>query len=288
MTNNNYNASYYHFGQANTSQWSLTHQYRPPDNPSLLTSTSAGSATASEPVLVSASVKIICPSEKFSEHKVFMLKDVNLSDIVSISSLREKIYTQFGSKFINNESEFDIGYFNGTKRIWMRDNDDLKYMIELMQVKTIMLWCIGRKKRSKKVSDSSDSEELRPKTKKKKRSACEERVDRVDDIVDELRVKHKTMFTNLQYRVWAETIVGGRHVSLTNPPKGSFFKKPIHSPERTMENSSAPITPVRAADLKSTYIKQIKELHSLVDIGAITQADFQKQKQVILDQMDKL
>ena len=117
----------------------------------------------------------------------------------------------------------------------------------------------------------------------------EERVDRVDDIVDELQAKHKSLFTTLQYRVWAETVVGGRHESLDNPPKGSYFKKRVQSPERsTSEKQSTAITPIRAADLKSTYIKQIRELHALLDIGAITEADFQKQKKIILDQMNKL
>lgn len=156
-----------------------------------------------------------------------------------------------------------------------------------MRIKSVMLWCNGRKNRSKKrTSDTSDCEEDNPR--KRKKSTCEERADRVDDIVDELRAKHKTVFTNLQYRVWAETVVGGRHESLNSPPKGSFFKKSAHSPERTVEKLPTAITPIRAADLKSTYIKQIRELHSLLDIGAITEADFQKQKKVILDQMDKL
>ncbi len=34
------------------------------------------------------------------------------------------------------------------------------------------------------------------------------------------------------------------------------------------------ITPVKAAELKSTYIKQIRELHSLLEIGAISDEDF--------------
>jgi hypothetical protein len=41
-------------------------------------------------------------------------------------------------------------------------------------------------------------------------------------------------------------------------------------------------------ELKSMYISQIKDLHSLVEIGAITDTDFQKQKKSILELMDKL
>ena len=133
-----------------------------------------------------------------------MLKDVNLSNIKTINSLRDELYTQFGNEFIDNDSEFDIGYFSGTKRIWIRNNDDLNDLTQLMRTKSVMLWCNGRKKRGRKnLSESSDSEEdcSSSRTKKKKKSACEERTDRVDDVVDELRAKHKTLFTNLQYRV---------------------------------------------------------------------------------------
>ena len=36
------------------------------------------------------------------------------------------------------------------------------------------------------------------------------------------------------------------------------------------------ITPVKAAELKTIYISQIKELYSLLEVGAITDGDFQK------------
>ena len=36
------------------------------------------------------------------------------------------------------------------------------------------------------------------------------------------------------------------------------------------------ITPVEAAELKTIYISQIKELYLLLEVGAITDGDFQK------------
>ena len=117
--------------------------------------------------------------------------------------------------------------------------------------------------------------------------------------MDELREKHGSKFTSLQYRVWSETIVAGRHQDLENPPRGSFFKgsrvrgdkseKSIPTAEASSPHKvSTALTPVRAAELKSTYIKQIRELHSLFEIGAIGSDDFQKQKDIILEQMDYL
>lgn len=57
---------------------------------------------------------------------------------------------------------------------------------------------------------------------------------------------------------------------------------------RSVDKPPTTITPVRAAELRSTYIRQIKDLHSLLDIGAIAESDFEKQKQSILELMDKL
>ena len=63
-----------------------------------------------------------------------------------------------------------------------------------------------------------------------------------------------------------------------------IIKKHEDSPQRAVGDKPATvITPVRAADLKSTYIK-----HSLFEIGAITETDFKKQKGVILEQMNQL
>ena len=111
----------------------------------------------------------------------------------------------------------------------------------------------------------------------------------VDGLIDELREKHGQSFSSLQYRVWAETIAGGNHSSLEKPPKGSYYKKKdVSSPVRSVDKPPTVLTPVRAAELRTTYIKQIKDLHSLLDIGAIAESDFQKQKQSLLELMDKL
>ena len=94
-------------------------------------------------------------------------------------------------------------------------------------------------------------------------------------------------------------MVGGRHISYDHPPKGTYFKQSkcsqgtSSSPAGSGEDqegakSSAVMTPVKAAQLNSMYIKQIGELHSLLDLGAITPEDFLKQKNAILDLMNNL
>ena len=132
---------------------------------------------------------------------------------------------------------------------------------------------------------------------KRRKTANEDKDSRVDDTVDKLREKHQTMSLNIQYRVRVETMVGGRQTSYDHHTKGAYFKWskgsqgtafPSDGSEDYGAKSSAAMTPVRAAQLNSMYIKQIGELHSLLDLGAITSEDFLKQKNAILDLMNNL
>ena len=63
--------------------------------------------------------------------------------------------------------------------------------------------------------------------------------------------------------------------------------------KRTPPNQSPPkehcsITPAKAAALKTTYINQIKDLHDLFESGAISEADYLKQQDIVLMQMANL
>lgn len=100
------------------------------------------------------------------------------------------------------------------------------------------LWCDGisqtatsvqTKCTSITVEDSSGSEEESHKTKSRKgkrKSAYKERLEQVDDIVDDRREKHGNKFSSIKYRVWAETIISaGRHTDCEAPPRRSFWRK---------------------------------------------------------------
>ena len=61
------------------------------------------------------------------------------------------------------------------------------------------------------------------------------------------------------------------------------------SPPQASSPISVPaLTPTSAASLKTTYIRQIKELHNLLAIDAITQEDYSSQKDHILRMIDNL
>ena len=123
----------------------------------------------------------------------------------------------------------------------------------------------------------------------------------MDDLVDKLKSKHGVTYTIIQYRVWAETMEAGRHDNLDSPPKGSFFKSQgrkcgpstsTASPGKGSNPGLAPeqlaLTPSKTAQLRTTYIQQIKDLHCLLEMGAITNDHFVKQRDTLLEQMNKL
>ena len=66
--------------------------------------------------------------------------------------------------------------------------------------------------------------------------------------------------------MWVETIDSGRHSSLEIAPRGSIFK----SQGRKESDPRGSLTPSKVTSLRTTYIQQIKELHSLKEFGAIT------------------
>ena len=188
--------------------------------------------------LVTANIKVLCPGGKRNDHKTFVMRDIDLRALPDIKSLKELVLERVGSNTVSATLEFDIGYFQGNKRIWLRSPEDLAELIRLLRSRGGTIWCEGlsqqdirtttQVKRSAPVesSDSDVEEEVQvaKSCKKKKRSAFDERLEQVDNVVDELRDRHGTKFTSIQYRVWAETINSGRHTDRDNPPRGSFWR----------------------------------------------------------------
>ena len=56
----------------------------------------------------------------------------------------------------------------------------------------------------------------------------------------------------------------------------------------TTTTTTAGISPGKIAILRSNYLQQIRDLHSLFENGAITECEFQEQKLAILEHLKKL
>lgn len=48
------------------------------------------------------------------------------------------------------------------------------------------------------------------------------------------------------------------------------------------------ISPGKIANLRASYLQQMRDLHSLYECGAVTEAEFREQKTPILEQLKKL
>ena len=74
-------------------------------------------------------------------------------------------------------------------------------------------------------------------------------------------------------------------VAFTSMADAVAFKPKDSEKPATSSHSSSPR---KLADLRSKYIDQLKELHSLLEVGALTNEEFAEQKQIILAQMREL
>ena len=99
------------------------------------------------------------------------------------------------------------------------------------------LWCEAVAQTSGRQVDCSDEEdltddqeeEIQPKRKNKTKSLAEEKRERIQKIVDDLKAKHGVQFSGPQYRLWAESIDINQHDSLDTPPIGCMLKKQASS-----------------------------------------------------------
>ena len=53
-------------------------------------------------------------------------------------------------------------------------------------------------------------------------------------------------------------------------------------------STSSTVSPARVVDLRRNYLEQVKDLHSLLECGALTAVEFEEQKAPILEQLKKM
>ena len=108
--------------------------------------------------------------------------------------------------------EFDVGYINNEKAISIRTADDLQEVWKEIKAQDdkMQLWCDGlktgqpreeqtRKKRKRVNSDDDDSDDDHP-----KKSAREQRDEKLKQAVETLNEKHGSNYTTMQYHIWSE------------------------------------------------------------------------------------
>ena len=60
------------------------------------------------------------------------------------------------------------------------------------------------------------------------------------------------------------------------------------STSTSVTSGSSGVSPAKLVDLRRNYLEQVKELHSLLECGALTESEFEEQKAPILEQLKKM
>ena len=137
----------------------------------------------------------------------------------------------------------------------------------------------------------------------------------------DLKEKHASQYTAAQYRLWANMIHVGTHRDYDNPPNVPMFgfnSKPskragtsagdalssvaegfmraLKAPTPSHSSTSSPtrvslddmgVSPIKCASLRSQYTEQLKQLHQLLELTAVTK-EYEQQKGIILEKMTKM
>lgn len=206
---------------------------------------------------------------------------------------------------------FSVGYFCGRPQAkkWIVSSDDLDAMY--LGGAEILLWCDGKSANTsnKRKDDASDA----PPPKRSTYSSCEEELDK---LVEELQKVHNEKYNYVQYKLWARMIKSGQWSDKETPPNLPMITgKAAHKEKRndvaetiataavavvralqsptqstptkqdTIQKTNNPpegISPGKRVQLRSQYLKQLKDIQLLRDDGVLTAEEFQAEKNSIL------
>ena len=191
---------------------------------------------------------------------------------------------------------FDVGYIEASrqgirgKTRWIFSSDDIDDMYKSYSsaCKTeIILWCHGRKQTRKKrplpATEDSDGGS------KRSRTPCSEAIrktmDEVTAIYQTLDKKHHGTYSPEQLKVWAHLINNRSHESYETAPNKRFF----HGGKgKDTATCATEFSSVKRCNLRSQYVVQLKDLHTLCENGNLSQKEFDDQKCKIMEHLNKL
>ena len=257
-------------------------------------------------VIKTITLKVLSPSNK-RDFTVFTLRDVAEEDIETPDSLKEVIIAQIGDA-VSSKPEFPLGYYRKSEKVWINNEHDVRDAIQLLKESgKMVLWCLGQDQSSvsgKKRERSGNDDICCPA--KKKSSASEERTSRVNDLKTQLRSKHGSTYSSVQYAMWAEMLVGGGHESMDEPLSAPMFGTPRARGKGSFNMSEAFTTlagsianalspkqvnldsPTKSVTLRGKYMEQLRDMVSLREIGALTEEEYQEQRCAVVNLMRKL
>jgi hypothetical protein len=267
-------------------------------------------------------LKVLCPENK-KEYKTVTLRGLSPEGIDSPAKLKEAISGQCDG--LDSEN-IEVGYYSHSTKLWINSRLDLNDVWNRVgRGEKLTLWCLDttprlppkRKRDSAQgsVEDSHGQASKRPRSSQGP-STVEERKAKAKEYEQKLVEQHRDKWTSFQYKLWAEMLVCGTHTSLDEPPSASMFSRESkHSSSALAASSSLNDTvvsgmmtmmsslcqalvpkpvgstcgsPVKRAELRGTYMKQLTELKQLRDGGILDEDEYEEQRSDIIELMRQL
>lgn len=239
----------------------------------------------------------VCPKGNKKDSKTFSLRNVNPSTVVSVENLKSIIKSQLRGE-ISQSSKFDVGYLQGNNVVSIRSKEDLlEIWANIKKGANTTLWCDCLQKPSHKRALSGDwssedeSEDVCKVVKKRKRN--EEKEDKVEATIKELKAKNgDSAYTPMQYRVWAEMIIGGVHTSIDYAPTSTMFIRAGGGIRKRTDHASvvgpAGSSPAKVIDSRTKCYKQLLDLKNLLESGVLSENEYSGEKATIMGMLKKL
>ena len=250
------------------------------------------------------SVKVVPPDRK-AGYQIHKLRAYTRKKFVNVEELKSQLQKSL-DEHVSNESAMNFGYIEPSKQgvrgkmRWTFTADDLKDMYAAYEQKTqteVLIWCDGRKVVKEDDVPRPKRAHVATENSTKKSSVAvsqDKKLSEVQEIYEKLKSTH-TGYDQERLRMWAHLIQMGKHESYEVPPNQPFFKDAkSRKKDKTTEGPPAQdpagtcISPVKRSNLRSAYMSQVKEWHGLFKDGAITEEEYEHQKEKILGDLGKL
>ena len=263
-----------------------------------------------------------CKQKNF---RLFTLRNLS-REMDSSEKLKMAIFTQCGEESVPLPRNMEFGFYNQSgKKLWINNRLDVNDMWELVSKgDKLTLWCVGigqnpqSSRNTKRSSNERDKEGASGSEPPKKMSRVEEKRALAEENEKKLKEKHADKFSNFQYKFWAEMLAHDQHQSFEDPPGHAMFRRESKGAKKGQDGTAdgdvitgmlsimntlcTAITPAQSkqevirttwspmkkAELRSTYNKQLSELRSLHESAVLTAEEYDEQRKEVIDLMRQL
>ena len=153
-------------------------------------------------------LRVLSPYNK-KEYKTVSVRGLCKDHVDTPAKLKAAISNQCDGL---NPEKMDIGYFLGTKKLWINNRLDISDVWNMIDKREkVTLWCLDTSTREslKRKRDEHGDDDDTPPLKKKSpaQGTVEERKARAKENEEKLKDLHKDKWTSFQYKLWAEMLI---------------------------------------------------------------------------------